>query len=107
MAGFAESAVVAYVISLAKKANNAAALAARLQGEAGLPASSATQTFASELLASVPRAGAAVNTYKQQEKAAVSVSRKNRCMHIATGSAALSEARAGIEMSFMPIVPLC
>ena len=55
MPGFAEGAVVAYVISLAKKASNAGALAARLQGEAGLPASSATQTFASELLARVPR----------------------------------------------------
>ena len=79
MPGFAEGAVVAYVISLAKKANNAGALAARLQGEAGLPASSTTQTFASELLARVPRAGAAVNTYQQQEKAAISVARKNRC----------------------------
>lgn len=78
MPGFAEGAVVAYVISLAKKASNAGTLAARLQGEAGLPASSATQTFASELLARVPRAGAAVNTYQQQEKAAISVARKNR-----------------------------
>lgn len=77
VAGYAESAVVAYVVSLAKRTTNAAALAKQLQG-AGLPDSSATQTFASDLLARVPRAGAAVNTYKQQEKAAIGVARKNR-----------------------------
>lgn len=77
-AGYAESSVVAYVVSLAKRATNASVLATQLQG-AGLPASSATQSFASELLARVPRAGQqAVSTYKQQEKAALSVAKKNR-----------------------------
>ena len=76
-AGFAESAVVSYVISNGKKASNAADLARALVG-AGLPAGSETHGFAAELIGRIPRAGTAVSAYKQQERAALAATVQNR-----------------------------
>ena len=76
-AGFAESAVVSYVISNGKKATKAADLAKSLVG-AGLPAGSETERFAAELMGRIPRAGATVSAYRQQERAALAVTVQNR-----------------------------
>ncbi|CAL8468358.1 g7898 [Coccomyxa elongata] len=76
--GFAESAIVSYVISLGRKASNAALLARQLEGQ-GLPSSMETRQFAEELLAKIPRAGAAPGraAYQQREREAAAFARKN------------------------------
>ena len=53
--GYAESAVVGFVLALARKAPSAAALAHQLEGQ-GLPASDATRAFAAALLSRLPGA---------------------------------------------------
>jgi pre-mRNA-splicing factor ATP-dependent RNA helicase DHX16 len=75
-AGFAERALVDYCISLSKKTPNAARLATTLEAQ-GLPPSPETRRFAADLLARLPRAGAAPSAYKQQERAAAEAARKN------------------------------
>ncbi|EIE19374.1 P-loop containing nucleoside triphosphate hydrolase protein [Coccomyxa subellipsoidea C-169] len=78
--GFAESAVVSYVVSLGRKASNAAVLARQLEGQ-GLPSGMETRRFAEDLLAKIPRAGAAPGRaalqYQQRERDAAAFVRKN------------------------------
>ena len=70
--------MVSFVISLGRKASNGAALAEQLHTQGDLPESSQLQSFASALIARIPRAGVAPSAYKQQEREAIAAQRQNR-----------------------------
>lgn len=76
--GLSESAVVSFVVSVAKRATDGARLAQQLEG-AGLPPTQATRTFANELLQRFStQAPVAPSAYRQQEDKAVALAAKNR-----------------------------
>lgn len=78
--GFAEGAVAQYIVSVAKKHTSADSLATALRQQ-GLPASSETNRFASELLSKIPRAGrgpGGPSAYQQQARIAKDLVRKNQ-----------------------------
>jgi len=95
-AGFAESAVVSYVISNGKKATKAADLAKSLVG-AGLPAGSETERFAAELMGRIPRAGATVSAYRQQERAALAATVQNRSAWYQLNVSAVADAHEMVQ----------
>lgn len=79
--GLSERALVDYCISLAKRTPDASRLASSLESQ-GLPASSETRRFAQDLLSRLPGAAAGNNksasAYRQHERAAAELARKNQ-----------------------------
>ncbi|KAL6774279.1 hypothetical protein ACKKBG_A24410 [Auxenochlorella protothecoides x Auxenochlorella symbiontica] len=80
--GFAERALVDYVVSIARRAKHPDALCATLEAQ-GLPASQATRSFAIDLLSRCSGAGtsgasAAVSAQRQAHAEAVAAARRNQ-----------------------------
>lgn len=75
--GLAERTTVNFVLALAKKANSVSDLVTKFE-ESALPATAATQAFARELFAKVPRKAAGPSSYKQQEKEAAAYVKKQK-----------------------------
>jgi len=73
--GFADGAVSAYLIAVAKKTTDVDKLVSELVDQ-GLPSGGATRQFASDLIARVPRKGQQ-NTYREAERKAAEAVRKN------------------------------
>ncbi|KAK9798519.1 hypothetical protein WJX73_006705 [Symbiochloris irregularis] len=76
LCGMAEGVLTKYIISLANKSSGPSQLAGQLQAQ-GLPNSTATFSFAQALYDRIPRASAAPNAYRQQERTAVALHRRN------------------------------
>ncbi|KFM23132.1 Putative pre-mRNA-splicing factor ATP-dependent RNA helicase DHX16 [Auxenochlorella protothecoides] len=82
IAGFAERALVDYVVSIARRAKHPDALCTTLEAQ-GLPASQATRSFAIDLLSRCSGAGtsgasAAVSAQRQAHAEAVAAARRNQ-----------------------------
>lgn len=100
--GYAESAVVAFIVSLARRASGPDALAAQLEAQ-GLPAGGATRSFAAELLSRCGRGGggggrsvaaaAAAPQQQQQRSATISAAPTTTL-----SSAALARRNAAYSM---------
>ncbi|KAK9803173.1 hypothetical protein WJX72_009006 [[Myrmecia] bisecta] len=77
LVGLSDGAMVSFVLALARKAPSAAGLVKTLRSQGDLPDTAATTRFAEDLLARLPRAGAARSAYRQQEQSAAAFVRQN------------------------------
>ncbi|XP_038688523.1 pre-mRNA-splicing factor ATP-dependent RNA helicase DEAH1 [Tripterygium wilfordii] len=75
--GYSQSAVVQYIVGITKQATTPADVLGKLL-ECGLPSTRETRAFSEELFARVPRKTSAVNLYKEQEKEAAMLARKQK-----------------------------
>ncbi|KAL5723084.1 RNA helicase [Ranunculus cassubicifolius] len=73
--GYSHSALVPFVIRLAKEGSSPADLVGKLV-EYGLPSSAETRSFAQEVFAKVPRKSAGLSNYQKEEKEAAMIARK-------------------------------
>ncbi|XP_038700417.1 pre-mRNA-splicing factor ATP-dependent RNA helicase DEAH1-like isoform X2 [Tripterygium wilfordii] len=76
--GYSQSAVVQYIVAMTKQATTPMDVLGKLLEEYGFPSTSETRSFSEELFARVPRKSSAVNIYKEQEKEAAILARKQK-----------------------------